>query len=50
MTTTAEPRTHGAATARRDPLGFLADDIADLKAKNLYRPLRVMSSGDSRLT
>jgi glycine C-acetyltransferase len=38
MTATAEPET------RRDPLGFLADDVADLKAKNLYRPLRIMSS------
>src|SRR5690349_6256908 len=38
MTATAEPET------RRDPLGFLADDVAELKAKNLYRPLRIMSS------
>jgi glycine C-acetyltransferase len=46
MTTTAEPETRGSgtATARRDPLGFLAEDLADLKAKNIYRPLRVMSS------
>ncbi len=45
MTTTAEPETPRSATLpRRDPLGFLADEIADLKAKNLYRPLRVMSS------
>ena len=28
----------------RDPLGFLAAELADLRAKNLYRPLRVMSS------
>jgi glycine C-acetyltransferase len=27
-----------------DPLGFLADELADLRAKHLYRPLRVMSS------
>ena len=27
-----------------DPLAFLADELADLKAKHLYRPLRVMSS------
>src|SRR5256714_2159139 len=46
MTTTADPETRGpsTATARRDPLAFLADDIADLKAKSLYKPLRVMSS------
>src|SRR6476659_7005355 len=44
MTATAEPETRGTATTRRDPLGFLADDVADLKAKNLYRPLRIMSS------
>jgi glycine C-acetyltransferase len=29
---------------RPDPLGFLADELADLRAKHLYRPLRVMSS------
>ncbi len=27
-----------------DPLAFLATDLADLRAKQLYRPLRVMSS------
>jgi glycine C-acetyltransferase len=27
-----------------DPLAFLADEIADLKRQNLYRPLRVLSS------
>ena len=32
------------ATGRRDPLGFLADELAELKRQNLYRPLRVMSS------
>ncbi|HSW43532.1 MAG TPA: glycine C-acetyltransferase [Patescibacteria group bacterium] len=30
--------------ARRDPLGFIADELADLQAKHLHRPLRVMSS------
>lgn len=30
--------------ARRDPFGFIADELADLRAKHLYRPLRVMSS------
>jgi glycine C-acetyltransferase len=29
---------------RPDPLRFLADELADLRAKHLYRPLRVMSS------
>src|SRR5262245_6192746 len=29
---------------RTDPLGFLGDELADLRAKHLYRPLRVMSS------
>ena len=39
MTTTAEPETPPSATLpRRDPLGFLADELDDLKAKNLYRP------------
>lgn len=31
-------------TPRPDPLAFLADDLADLRAKHLYRPLRIMSS------
>jgi glycine C-acetyltransferase len=29
---------------RRDPLAFLGDDLADLRSRHLYRPLRVMSS------
>jgi glycine C-acetyltransferase len=29
---------------RPDPLGFLADEIAELKRQNLYRPMRVLSS------
>ena len=28
-----------------DPLGFVADELADLRDRHLYRPLRVMSSG-----
>ncbi len=32
------------AVTRTDPLAFLADELADLRAKHLYRPLRVMSS------
>jgi glycine C-acetyltransferase len=31
-------------TARRDPLAFLATEVAELKEKRLFRPLRVMSS------
>ena len=29
---------------RPDPLAFLADEVAELKRQNLYRPLRVLSS------
>jgi glycine C-acetyltransferase len=29
---------------RPDPLAFLGDELADLRARHLYRPLRVMSS------
>jgi glycine C-acetyltransferase len=29
---------------RRDPLAFLGDELADLRERHLYRPLRVMSS------
>ena len=32
-----------------DPLGFLADEIAELKAQNLYRPMRVLSSAQGAL-
>jgi glycine C-acetyltransferase len=32
------------STTISDPLSHLAADLADLKARNLYRPLRVMSS------
>jgi glycine C-acetyltransferase len=31
-------------TARPDSLGFLAEELDDLRARHLYRPLRVMSS------
>src|SRR5262249_49749634 len=45
---------HGLAamttTARRNPLGFIADEIDDLKAKHLYRPLRVMSAAQGPVT
>jgi glycine C-acetyltransferase len=29
---------------RRDPLAFLADEVAELRERHLYRPLRIMSS------
>src|SRR4029078_12166680 len=29
---------------RKDPLAFLGDELADLRNKHLYRPLKVMSS------
>ncbi len=32
------------STTQPDPLAFLGDELADLRAKHLYRPLRVMSS------
>ena len=38
-------------TARRaDPLAFIADEVEDLKAKHLYRPLRVMSDAQGPVT
>ena len=30
---------------RPDPLGFLGEELDDLRSRHLYRPLRVMSSG-----
>jgi glycine C-acetyltransferase len=44
MPTTTEPETARPTSTRRDPLGFLAAEINDLRQKNLYRPLRIMSS------
>ncbi len=41
--TTSNPA-DAAATTAPDPLGFLAQELADLREKHLYRPLRVMSS------
>jgi glycine C-acetyltransferase len=37
-------------TAPRDPLGFIADELADLRARHLYRPLRVMSAAQGPVT
>ena len=34
----------------RDPLAFLADDLAELHERHLYRPLRVMSAAQGPLT
>src|SRR3954463_11984705 len=31
-------------TLRKDPLGYLGEDLQELRAKNLYRPLREMSA------
>jgi len=39
-----------AATRPPDPLAFLADDLEDLRAKHLYRPLRVMSAAQGPIT
>lgn len=41
---TATRPTASRTSGSRDPLGFLADEIADLKRQNLFRPLRVMST------
>ncbi len=38
------------ATKRRDPLAFIGAEIDDLKAKHLYRPLRVMSAAQGPVT
>src|ERR1700741_757300 len=37
-------------TARRNPLGFIEAEIDDLKAKQLYRPLRVMTAAQGPVT
>ena len=47
MDTATRPTSAGGRTGRPDrpdPLGFLTDEVADLKRQNLFRPLRVMSS------
>jgi len=38
------------AGSRRDPLAFIAAEVEDLKAKHLYRPLRVMSDAQGPVT
>ncbi len=42
--TTAATSATSAVSSRRDPLAFLAEELAELRRQNLYRPLRVMSS------
>jgi glycine C-acetyltransferase len=37
-------------TRQRDPLAFVAAEVADLKARHLYRPLRVMSAAQGPVT
>ena len=32
---------------RSDPLSYLVDEIAELKRKNLYRPLRIMTGAQA---
>ena len=36
--------------ARANPLAFVEDEIDDLKAKHLFRPLRVMSAAQGPVT
>jgi glycine C-acetyltransferase len=44
MATTMEPTT---PVTRTDPLAYLQAEIDDLRAKNLYRPLRIMSGAQA---
>ena len=36
-------------TSRRNPLAFVEAEVEDLKAKHLYRPLRVMSAAQAKV-
>jgi glycine C-acetyltransferase len=38
------------STIRHDPLAFIADELDELRAKHLYRPLRVMSAPQGPVT
>jgi glycine C-acetyltransferase len=38
------------AGAGNDPLAFIADELAELRAKHLYRPLRIMSAAQGPVT
>src|SRR5262245_29424914 len=42
--------TTGSAPKRANPLAFIDAEIADLKEKQLYRPLRVMSAAQGPVT
>jgi len=44
MSTTAADMS--STTPAYDPLGHLADDLAQVRAQGLYRPLRVMTSAN----
>ena len=37
-------------TTPSDPLAFIADELAELRAKHLYRPLRIMSAAQGPVT
>ncbi len=47
---TAPASNSAPAAARRDPLDYLADEIDQLKAASLYRPLRVMAGAQAPRT
>ncbi len=38
------------ATSRPDPLGYLEDELTDLRARHLYRPLRLMTGAQAART
>jgi glycine C-acetyltransferase len=38
------------AAKGHDPLAFIADELAELRAKHLYRPLRIMSAAQGPVT
>ncbi len=50
MSETTALRAAERPAGRPDPLGYLADEIADLQAKHLYRPLRVMTGAQATRT
>ena len=48
--TIGRPADADVAAGRTDPLGYLADEIEELKRESLYRPLRVMSGAQEPRT
>ena len=50
MSETTALRAAETSAGRPDPLGYLGDEIADLQAKHLYRPLRVMTGAQATRT